>query len=152
VSLFPMVDYPTLPLCVHGLDTANVWDRMRVRLLPDTVGLMIAPVPKVAWSGRTGDSLSTELPAELLTAGICVDEKGDSRVRRISANDWRWRRLFVDYAHNRRFFPAIDFAGNPHRWCGRVFVRYLDKLNARIWFSWSPQSDPGALTSDSAGQ
>ena len=152
VSLLPTVDYPTLPLCVDGFDTANVWDRMRVRLLPDTVGLLAPPIPKVAWSGRLREGFIGDLPADLISAGICVDPKGGSVVERISTENWRWRRVLTGSAHNRRFFPALDFAGRPRPWCGQVYVRYLDNSNARIWFSWAPQADPGPLTENSARQ
>jgi len=152
VSLLPTVDYPTLPVCVDGFDTANVWDRMRVRLLPDTVGLLAPPIPKLAWSGRIREGFIGDLPADLLSARICVDSEGGSVVERISSDNWRWRRVFTTNAHNRRFFPAIDFAGRPRPWCGLVWVRYLDNSNARIWFSWAPQTDPGPATADSVSQ
>jgi len=152
VSLLPTVDYPTLPLCVDGFDTANVWDRMRVRLLTDTVGLLAPPIPKVAWSGRIREGFIGDLPADLLSARICVDAEGGSVVERITSDNWRWRRVFTSNAHHRRFFPAIDFAGRPRPWCGQVWVRYLDNSNARIWFSWAPQPDPGPPIVDSPSQ
>ncbi|MEW5995836.1 MAG: hypothetical protein AB1744_15780, partial [Candidatus Zixiibacteriota bacterium] len=84
VSFFPQASYPTSVWRRDRLDSLAFLDRFRVRLLPDTVGLMAGPLP----AKLNGDEYTLAGPhaghVTTVTAMMRIDATGRVTVYRIS--------------------------------------------------------------------
>ena len=142
VSLYPMVKYPTGVVDQTSTDLAP-WDRVRVRLVPDTIGLILPPVPKREWSGEILDSFHQGMTPELVSCRVAVDTAGKTRLSDVSTDFHRARSILIARAHDILFFPAMELAGSTRPFEDLLYLRYLDETNVRIWFNWLGGSDPG---------
>lgn len=144
VSLYPMVDYPSAPVEPSAPIEMVPWDRARVRLLPDTIGIVLPPVPKREWSGDILDSFHQGMTPELVTGRVIIDTLGKSHVQALSTDFARARSVIIARAHDIQFFPTMGLDGVPRAFSsGMVYLRYLDKSHVRIWFRWLGGVDPG---------
>lgn len=152
VSFLPNVAYPTPVWSGASVEMMPLWDRFRVRLLPDTLGEMTPPIPKQEWSGPIEDTVALTAVPELVTSRLAIDSLGAGRVFALSSESWRIRSVLNLRAHNRRFFSALDFSGSPRPWQGLVKLRFVTADSIRVWFDWAPQADPGPLIKVSTGR
>ena len=152
VSFLPNVTYPTPVWSGNAVETMPLWDRFRVRLLPDTLGEMMPPVLKQDWSGRIEDTTSKLAVPELVTARLAVDSLGIGMVSAISSKSWKLHGVLNLRAHNRRFFAALDFGGFPRPWQGLTYLRFVSADSIRVWFDWAPQPDPGPVLLEPTGR
>ena len=152
VSLYPMVDYPSEPLFPDSSAILSSWDRARVQLVPDTLGLLLPPVPKREWSGEILDSFHQGLTPELVSNRLVIDSSGQGRLGAISTDFHRARRVLLERSHNILFLPATRLDGSTEPFVDIVYLRYLDESNVRIWFNWLGGSDPGPPVQQSAQQ
>jgi hypothetical protein len=136
VLLLPTVDYPTPHLDFRNMDTSSVWDRLRVCLLPDTLGVMAPPIPKRDWSTKISEKFFSGMIPDLLSGRIRVDTTGTSRIDNLSNDYWKARSILVTSSLNKLLFPALDFSGNPRIWSGLIYLKYLDDSNVQVWFDW----------------
>ncbi|MBW1811901.1 MAG: hypothetical protein JRJ87_27195 [Deltaproteobacteria bacterium] len=143
VSLYPMVKYPSAPIDPNAVAELKPWDRARVRLLPDTIGLVMPPVPKREWSGEILDSFHQGMTPELVSCRIAIDTAGKNRLSAVSTDFHRARNILNARAHDILFFPAMGLDGSPRPFEDLIYLRYLNEANVRIWFNWLGGSDPG---------
>ena len=146
----PIADYPAGAVDFGAAEIAP-WDRVRVRLLPDTVGIVLLPVPKREWSGEILDSFHQGMTPELVSGRLTIDSVGKSHLLSAGTEFHRAHNILHARAHNIQFFPAMKLDGSRHSFEGLIYLRYLDEANVRIWFEWLGGSDPGrpAQTSES---
>jgi len=152
VSLYPTMKYPSRPLGDGVTEGATIWDKSRVRLFPDTIGLLAGPIPKRDWSGEIVAISHQGMIDDLVTARIAVDTMGASRLTDFSTEFYRARTILNMRSHNLRFFPAVDYSGITQPYDGLVYLRYLSESNVRIWFDWLGDFDPGLNPQDTTGQ
>ncbi len=146
VALFADMEYPTTTWSPETISSRSAEERLRIRLLPDTVGEMIPPVVRRDWSGVIADSAAWEPVRNLVSAQLQIDTTGATVIDRINNLSWRVRRVFGGLAFDRRFFPARSFSGQWLTWQGLAYARYQDASHVKIWFDWSPQTDPGPVS------
>lgn len=152
VSLYPTVKYPSRPLGGGVTDGATIWDKSRVRLLPDTIGLLADPIPKRDWSGEIVTISLLGMIDDRVSARVAVDTLGASRLTDFSTEFFRAQTILNTRSHERRFFPAVDMAGIARPFTGLVYLRYLSESNVRIWFDWLGDFDPWQNPQSTAGQ
>jgi hypothetical protein len=150
VALFSEASYPTTKWLADSLGGIPDKERLRVRLLPDTLGEMFPAIVKRDWSGPIIDSAVWEPNPELISARIVVDTAGLATPRESSHDSWRVRRMLMGRAFDRGFYPARNFAGSPLTWPGLAYVRYLDSSHVGIWFDWAPSLDPKPAPPDAS--
>lgn len=136
VLFLPTVAYPTPPLDYRRMDSSSVWDRLRVRLLPDTLGVLALPIPKQDWSTKIAEKFFAGMIPDLISGRIQVDTTGISRIDNLSNEYWKARRILVKSSLEKLFFPPLDFSGKPRTWSGLVYLKYLDDSNVQVWFDW----------------
>ncbi len=145
VSPLPGVRYPTPAIDYSSDSDLSDWDRARVRLVPDTIGLLNPPVPKTDWSGAIPTRRSMPREEGLVSGRIAVDSAGLSIVSHISDQTGQSRGLLNVRSFENRFYPAIDFRGRPYPFDGLVYLAYLSESNIRVWFSWFSTPDSGGI-------
>jgi len=134
--LFDDVTYPTFE--IHPDSVRSVLsERLRLRLLPDTLGLMVKPVPlhmppecvfPAPREGRMGR----------VTVGVrvAIDTDGEaSMVGAIGADDATLRMLDA-LVHRLRFSPALDWSGQAVDFEGLLVVERETSTTIRTRFSW----------------
>jgi hypothetical protein len=140
VLLLPTVDYPTPPLDFRNIDTYNVWDRLRVRLIPDTLGVLAPPVPKREWSAEISHKFLSGMIPDLVSGRIRVDTTGISLIENVSNDFWKARRILFLSAFEKPLFPALDFSGRSRDWSGLVYLKYTSDSTVQVWFDWDHSS------------
>ncbi len=152
VSLYPTVSYPTTSIDRSAGGPATLWDTWRVRLVPDTSGLLAGPIPKQDWSGRIKEAFFSGFTDSLVSGRIAVDSAGAGRITGITTDFWKSRRVFNVKSHELRFFPAVGFDGTAYSFEGLIYLKYLDESNIRIWFNWIPFAPSNSVPQAEADQ
>ncbi len=135
VSLFPQMDYPTAVWNREHYDQLSLLNKLSLRMLPDTVGLMSKAIPLRIPPDRypLGRSRSAH---DRLSAYMQVDTLGKARLVRCS----RVPRATVETVRriigNLRFAPALDYDGRARRFHGLVHLHYTGSTDVRIVYDW----------------
>jgi len=139
VSFFPQISYPTRVWQQDNYDSLYLLERFRVRLLPDTVGLMTKPLPaKLSGSEFTLSGRHTAYRNQV-SAFISVDVTGSASLRRMSKTGKEVQLAVRELIGRRlRFYPAMDYQGNPQRFSGLVTFIFKASPKIRMEYNWLP--------------
>ncbi len=138
VSFFPQVNYPTPVWRRSDLDSLDPLASFRVRLLPDTVGLMAKPLPARASGEEFTLAGKHAVIRDTVSAVVSVDATGRASVRRFTEAREEMRQAVFDLGARLRFFPALDYLGRPHRFSGLVSLIFQGSPKIRIVYHWLP--------------
>lgn len=141
VSFFPRINYPTRVWQRSDLDSLGPLARFRIRLLPDTVGLMSKPLP-VRMSGDEF-TLAGKYAAfrDTVSAALSVDTTGRATLRRFTKAGEGMQQAVYELGGRLRFFPALDYQGRPHRFSGLVSFIFQGSPKIRIVYHWLPMDN-----------
>ncbi len=138
VSFFPLARYPTSVLTSKSKSKLPLLDQLGLRLYPDTLGLLSAPIVhgrqelrvtapgihKIAY-GNIGVMLRVD------TSGVMTATRiGDTRAALVNDVNAGLRRF--------RFYPAMDFSGQPCGYNGFAILVFDGSTEIRITKSWLP--------------
>jgi len=141
VSFFPQINYPTRVWQRSDLDSLGPLARFRIRLLPDTVGLMSKPLP----AKMPGDefTLASKLAfyRDTVSAALSVDTTGRVSLRRFTKGGEAMQQAVYELGARLRFFPALDYQGSPHRFSGLVSFILQGSPKIRIVYHWLPMDN-----------
>jgi hypothetical protein len=119
-------------------DELNLLQREAVRLLLDTTGYLVPPIPQ----RPPGDSLSFgrgyRMTSEQIFCRVEIKPSGKYPanwivLRQASPQDMKVMRFL---RRSIEFFPAIDSDGNPARFSGYAIIHRLYSGSIRIEFAW----------------
>lgn len=114
-------------------------DRERLRLLPDTIGLMLKPIPIRYQYGGVFSLLGDKFEScDTIYAAISIDEKGRvSRFKPIGGqgSQYNYYRELMAWT---RFYPALAFDGTPRPFKGVIRFECQNSTKVRIRFLWLP--------------
>lgn len=136
VTFFPAMQYPSRPFRVEAGDTVLDIERLAVRLLPDTLGYLSGPIPRLATDWTYPLSAT---PGAWRHHGIFrykIDDQGNAYLvsgGNGSAAAWQFG---TSLSTTMRFYPATDKRGNPVSFEGVVKVTPKGKSNVRVEFLW----------------
>jgi len=136
VSFFPQLEYPTGE--INSLkDTVFEWyDRWRVQLLPDTVGLMLPPLPRnndiseLNITGKEGFFLGE------VVANLSIDTLGNVRVRSIDTKKPPMQKAIVSTLKNIKFYSAMNFSGDAVPFEGTAKFSFQSRTSVRVDYFW----------------
>ena len=141
VSFFPRINYPTRVWRRSDLDSLGPLAKFRIRLLPDTVGLMSKPLP----ARMSGDefTLAGKHTAfrDTVSAALSVDTTGRATLRRLTKTAEKIQQVVYELGARLRFFPALDYQGRPHRFSGLVSFIFQGSPKIRIVYHWLPMDN-----------
>jgi len=138
VSFFPRINYPTSVWCKSKLDSVSLLERFRIRLLPDTVGMMAKPVPVLVQGSELTLTGKYLLIRDTVSASLHIDTNGVVILRRFGKVGKRMRSTVREVAARLRFFPAYDYQGRPHPFSGLVSLVFQGSSRIRILYLWLP--------------
>ncbi len=136
VSLFPQLFYPTAVWHDAGSLTTVDMDRARVSLHPDTVGLMQYPVCKTSPADSFIISGFNQSLIDTLSAVLSVDTSGAVSLYRVSPTKSPLRGVVRSLESKLKFYPAIDYKGNPRYFSGLVEIIFNASEIVRIKYLW----------------
>ena len=141
VSFFPQINYPTRVWQRSDLDSLGPLARFRIRLLPDTVGLMSKPL----LAKMSGDEFTLAgkhaFYRDTVRAVLSVNTTGRVSLRRFTKAGEVMRQAVNELSARLRFFPALDYQGRPHRFSGLVSFIFQGSPKIRIVYHWLPMDN-----------
>jgi len=141
VSFFPQINYPTRVWQRSDLDSLGPLSRFRIRLLPDTVGLMSKPLP----AKMPGDEFTLAgkhaFYRDTVSVALSVDTTGRISLRRFTKGGEAMQQAVYKLGARLRFFPALDYQGHPHRFSGLVSFIFQGSPKIRIVYHWLPMDN-----------
>jgi len=136
VSFFPQLTYPTEVWKGSSSADYSILRRHQIRLYPDTVGFLTKPLPRffppndVTVSGRHSGHSDTVLAAVMISA------EGDFRTIRYGKVSPSVRQGIQMLSKVIKFFPAMDYAGQPQDFHGVVRLIFSASAKIRIEYLW----------------
>jgi len=138
VSFFPQINYPTRVWERPDLDSLGPLARFRIRLLPDTVGLMSKPLPAKMSGNEFTLAGKHAFYRDTVSAALSVDTTGRVSLRRLTKAGEAMQQAVYKLGERLRFFPALDYQGHPHRFSGLVSFIFQGSPKIRIVYHWLP--------------
>lgn len=132
----PGVSYPTKRFSAVAHDTIRSARDFLVQILPDTLGLLVPPLPRLF----TGDSVSIAEATKKLYGRVAIDLDIDTAglvtIKRISRKERPVKRL-VDLTFGQlTFYPALGFDGRPRSFSGLLYLDFEGSAIIRVHAAW----------------
>jgi hypothetical protein len=142
VSLLAGVKCPTKPLATED-SPSSMREKLRVRLLPDTVGLMSMPLPRRNWTEEFSSGARDSLGDVPMSVDFTIGPSGqvaayDVNPRRGEPSFSKRQVWFAKWAVTRiaAFHPALGFDGLPRSFDGFAFIEPASVDSIRIRVDW----------------
>ncbi len=139
--LFTVYSQSTFPAPVWRtaeVENMRLWERLRLRALPDTVGLMHYPVPRRAnplvWSA---DGAHASI-RDTVSAVLSVDTLGRAGLSWVSTGNPTTLSAMRRIVGGLRFWPATGFDGRTREFEGRMRFIFGGVRTVRMEFPWLP--------------
>lgn len=137
VSFLPQLNYPTKKITALERDTSHWAERWRVMLLPDTVGIMVPPLPLELNIGSITLKKQKQryLTGEIL-ATISIDSLGKARVMSTDRKDVKFHEAINSAVSSVGFFPSMSFRGKPQKFIGKARFKFTSSAKVRVDYLW----------------
>lgn len=132
----PAVTYPTRRVSAVARDSARSARDFLVQILPDTLGLLVPPLPRVF----SGDSVSVAEAQKKLYGRVAIDldfdTAGTATIKRISRKERPVKRLVNLAIDQLKFHPALGFDGRPRNFSGLLYLDFEGSTIVRVHPVW----------------
>lgn len=139
--LFTIYSQATFPAPVWRaaeVDSLDLWERLRLRALPDTIGLMHYPIPRrtepLTWSAD-GSHVSIR---DTVSATLSVDTAGRGKLSWVNARDPVILSAIRRIIGGMGFWPATGFSGRPQEFEGNMRFIFNGTRTVRMELPWLP--------------
>ena len=137
VSFLPQLHYPAKKIIGLDRDTSNWAERWRVLLLPDTVGIMVPPLPlELVIGSITLKNLEQRFLMGEIIATILIDSLGKARVMSTDRKDAKYHQAINSAVSSVGFFPAMSFHGRPQQFKGKARFTFKSSAKVRVDYLW----------------
>ncbi len=136
VSLFPQLFYPTQKYFIENFDSLSLHNKLRVKLIPDSISILQKPIPRSIEANSISISNIPLWLNDTLSLHITVDTTGRTMVNRAGKTNKDTYRILKDVFSRVEFYPAIDFDGNPLEYSGMVRLIIKGSEKVRIEYLW----------------
>ena len=136
VSQYPHTSYPTHEWRLADSSQQTYLESQQLRLIPDTVGLLSVPIlrlypgDEVKFGGRFAKYRDT------VVAAIRVDAAGSLSVPRLGSIRKNLRNELMKLLRGLKFFPSVDYQGQPHSMHGLAKITLTGSGIVRIEYFW----------------
>ena len=135
VLFLPQLHYPTKKITAQVRDTSHWAENWRVLLLPDTVGLMVPPLPLELNIGSITIKKQRHLTGEII-ATISIDSLGKARVISTDRKGAKYHQAIKTAVSSVGFFPAMNFRGKPQKFIGKARFQFTRSAKVRVEYLW----------------
>lgn len=136
VVLHPAALYPTRPIGDARGDTASILEQILVQVYPDTLGLMLPPLPRRLQYDSLTLAEAVNRYAGRLSLGVAVDTVGKTEITRLSNRSRKIYDLCNLVLSRVPLYPALGFDGKPRPFDGLVYIDFEGSANVRICLDW----------------
>jgi len=133
ITHLPQANYPA---CVYtaGDSTLSLRDRVRVRLLPDTVGLMSPPLPRNIIDNKIVCASIDVFGNGEATVLVAIDTLGKARMVRLMPPILKKKVLAA--LPDLKFYPALDFQGRRQPYKGYLRLSFNATKTVSVDMTW----------------
>ncbi len=135
-SFLPHDSYPVMAVDYRADSSLSLLDRIRVRLLPDTVGLLTEPLPVNVYNDEFICSDSKVIVKGEVTARVQVDTLGKVKLTGLSSSNKRLKAAVISLLSYLDFFPALDNSGLKIPFNGELDIEFTGSRRVKIRFKW----------------
>ncbi|MFQ5498624.1 MAG: hypothetical protein ACE5FH_03040 [Candidatus Zixiibacteriota bacterium] len=136
IRFFSQISYPTLPYDAGIAGDLPLIGRRQVLVLADTVGLLSKPIRPNIDGERLAVSRAIGGILDSVQVLLSISERGKVSVRRISSGVEKVRSAVRRAADNLKFYPALDYLGNPVPFSGLADFVFSNSTAIRTHFYW----------------
>lgn len=136
VSFFPYAVYPTPVWDRETNSELSLFNRLGVRLLADTVGLMSKPIPRRTPHDQHTLSHPYPLERDTVCVFLKVDTLGKARFVRCNRCSPKVRQAVHRTLRGLTFFPAVDYDGGIKPFRGLICLKFTGDSVVRISYDW----------------
>jgi hypothetical protein len=139
VSFYPNVSYPTQVWERTASGEQQFLDQLRLRLLPDTLGVMQLPIPRRAQHEFYSIRGDHQYDRDTVSATLHIDTLGQARSSAVDRASPAVQAAVRRIVAAIKFHPAVGFDGQARSFSGRVFYEFKGSNTVRIRYAWLPQ-------------
>lgn len=136
VSFFPQLGYPTEVWKSSEYADYSFLQRSQIRLIPDTVGLLTKPFPRFFPPQLVTVAGSHRGLSDSVTASVMVSVEGELKILSYGKVSPPIRQGIQKLVKAIKFFPAMDYAGQPRDFYGMVRLIFSSSAKIRIEYLW----------------
>ncbi|MBI5267808.1 MAG: hypothetical protein HY851_11315 [candidate division Zixibacteria bacterium] len=140
VIYHPRARYPTRPIGLPGKDTAGTVEQFLIRLVIDTEGVMIPPIPASVNADSVGIDRATGKPYGPVSVWCTFDTSGQAWPTRMSNRSSIVASICREAISEMRFHPATDFHGRRVAFSGLMYFDFAGSGNVRVYLDWLRRS------------
>lgn len=133
VTFYPHATYPSF---AFPSESDVPWERFRLQLLPDTVGLMQRPIPKRSGYDHFSFQGDHIYYRDTVSVIIHVDTLGQVRLRHLSRTEPEVLSAISQATAKTLFYPALGFDGYGRSFTGRALFILEGSTTIRIDYFW----------------
>lgn len=136
VSFFPQIYYPTQKFYNDMSDSLPIHEKMRVKLIPDSLHILQKPIPRIYDGERISISNIPRSLNDTLSLLLTVDTLGHTKLNRFGKINKGTYDIMQNVLSRMKFYPAIDFYGKPVEYSGFVQLIFKGSEKVRIKYLW----------------
>ena len=137
ISHLPQVSYPTRVLTAKD-STLSLHDRLRVCMLPDTVGLMFPPWPRNIIENKFVSSEKIVAIEGEAVVQVAIDTLGKVKYLDLENSDKIRKMKVLALLPDLRFYPALDFNNRRQPFEGYLQLTFTASKTVEIDMTWLP--------------
>jgi hypothetical protein len=132
----PAALYPTRPIGNPRHDTASVVEQFLLGVYPDTLGLMVPPLPRKLQYDNLALPEALSRQYGRVSLRLIIDSAGKAEIRRISVSSRQIYDLTNRALASLAFYPALGFDGLPRPYLGLAYIDFDGSANVRVHLDW----------------
>ncbi|MDD3731845.1 MAG: hypothetical protein PHU88_05660 [candidate division Zixibacteria bacterium] len=135
-SFLPHDSYPVMEIDYRVNSSLSLLERIRVRLLPDTVGLLTEPLSVNIDNDEFICSDSKVIVKGEVTARVLVDTLGKVKLTGLSSSNKRLNAAVISLLSYLDFYPALDNSGLKIPFNGELDIEFTGSRRVKIHIKW----------------
>jgi hypothetical protein len=136
MTFYPTIHYPTKPFKSEQRDSILTLERLSLKMLPDTLGLLMKPVPRFVPGWLYELTVTPGLWNREGVFRFAIDTVGRATLMSGGNGSAKAKQFGQMLALRMRFYPSINNNGRPVAYEGAVRVVPSGKQHVRVQFLW----------------
>jgi hypothetical protein len=132
----PAARYPTRRIGDTGNDSASLVESFLSQIFPDTVGLMLPPLPRRLQYDSVAVTEAINRPFGRVSVWLGVDNTGKTQIERSSRLESPVFNLVTRVVEEMLLYPALGFDGQPRNFSGLVYIDFDGSATVRVRLDW----------------
>jgi hypothetical protein len=136
VVFHPVAQYPTPKVIGPESRSLRSPRSFLFQLLPDTLGLMVPPLPKRLVCDSVSVAIADKKLFGRVLVTLSIDTLGQITIEQMSRRERPVTAAVHAAIAQMSFYPALDFAGHPSEFRGLAYLNFEGSTNVRVHVDW----------------